>query len=104
MNLWVDRGGEFYNRTMDRWLNENNIHRYLTYGKGKAVVERFDWTLKTGMWKYFLANNTYRYIDIWNTLLKHYNTSYHRSIRMTPAKARKTNSSFGIICIEKKYL
>ena len=27
-NLWVDRSGEFYNRTMDRWLEENNIHRY----------------------------------------------------------------------------
>ena len=23
--MWVDRGGEFYNRAMDRWLEENGI-------------------------------------------------------------------------------
>ena len=60
--VWVDRGGEFYNRTMDHWLEDNGIERYSTYNEGKAVVlERFNQTLKTRMWKYMLANNTYRY-------------------------------------------
>ena len=26
--LWVDCGGEFYNRTMDCWLEENDIHMF----------------------------------------------------------------------------
>ena len=80
--MWVDRGGEFYNRTMDRWLEENGIERYSTYNEGKAVVvERFNRTLKTRMWKYMSANNTYRYIDVLDELLRKYNSSYHRSIR-----------------------
>ena len=54
--LWVYRGGEFYNRTMDCWLEDNDIERYSTYNEGKAmVVERFNRTLKTRMWKYMLA-------------------------------------------------
>ena len=64
-NLWVERGGELYNKTMDRWLKENDIHRYLTYSEGKAVVvERFNQTLKTRMWKYLSANDTYIYIAV----------------------------------------
>ena len=31
--VWVDRSGEFYNRTMDRWLEENGIERYSTYNE-----------------------------------------------------------------------
>ena len=97
--MWVDRGGEFYNRTMDRWLEENGIERYSTYNEGKAVaVERFNRTLKTRMWKYMSANNTYRYInryiDVLDELLRKYNTSYHRSIRITPTRASdKRNES-----------
>ena len=85
---------------MYRWLKENDIHRHSTYNEGKAVVvERFNRTLKKKTWKYFSANNTYRYVDVLDTLLKQYNTSHHRSMRMTPTKARKTKSSFGIICM-----
>ena len=93
--MWVDRGSEFYNRTMDRWLEENGVERYSTYNEGKAVVvERFNRTLKTRMWKYLSANNTYRYIDVLDELLRKYNSSYHRSIRMTPTKASdKRNES-----------
>ena len=64
-NLWVDRRGEFYNRTMDSWL-KNIIFAGIRpiYNEGKAVVvERFYRTLKTRIWKYFSANNTYIYIS-----------------------------------------
>ena len=93
--MWVGRGGELYNRTMDLWLEENGIERYSTYNEDKAVVvERFNRTLKTRMWKYMSANNTYRYIDVLDELLRKYNSSYHRSIRMTPTKASdKRNES-----------
>ena len=39
--LWVDRGCEFCNRLMNRWLKANDVMRY-TYNEGKAQVnERF---------------------------------------------------------------
>ena len=86
--LWVDQGSEFFNRTMDQWLKNNNIKRYNTYNEGKAVVvERFNRTLKTRMWKYFSANNSYNYIDVIDDLLWQYNNSRHRSIKMKPKEA-----------------
>ena len=50
------------------------------------MVERFNKTMKTWMWKYFSANNTTRYLDILPALLTRFN-SIHRSIGMTPHDA-----------------
>ena len=86
--LWLDQGTEFYNRTFKKWLNDNNIDMYSTYNEGKAViVERFNRTLKERKWKYFSAKNTYHYLDVIDQLVHHYNTTKHRSIKMTPTKA-----------------
>ena len=41
-NLWVDKGSEFYNRSM-----KSCIEMYFTHNEGKSVVaERFIRTLK----------------------------------------------------------
>lgn len=86
--LWVDKGTEFYNRTFQKFLKENQIEMYSTFNEGKAVVvERFNRTLKTRMWKYFSANSTRRYFDVLPDLLKQYNSNVHRSIKMTPIEA-----------------
>ena len=86
--LWVDDGKEFYNKNVDKWLKENNIDRYSTFNEGKAmVIERFNRTLKTNMWKYFSANNTHRYIDALDELMRKYNSTKHSSILMTPVQA-----------------
>ena len=56
--LWVDQGTEFFNRTFKKYLEEKGIEMYSTHNEGKAVVvERFNKTMKTWMWKYFSANN-----------------------------------------------
>ena len=45
--IWVDQGGEFYNRDFKKWLSDNDIIMYSTFNKGKSVVaERFIRTLK----------------------------------------------------------
>ena len=87
-NIWVDQGKEFYNKNIDEWLKENNINRYSTFGEHKScVVERFNRTLKTNMWKRFTAENTRNWINMLDKLMNDYNNKYHRSIKMTPAKA-----------------
>ena len=44
--IWVDQGGEFYNRDFKKWLLSNDIIMYSTYNEGKSVaVERFIRTL-----------------------------------------------------------
>ena len=86
--LWVDKGKEFYNKSMDKWLEDNYIHRYSTFNEGKAVViERFNRTLKEIMWKYFTTNNTNKYIDSLDDMVSTYNNTLHRSIKMTPSEA-----------------
>jgi len=81
--IWVDEGKEFYNKYMNEWLKENNIVRYSTHGEHKsAVVERFNRTLKTNMWKRFTAENTRNWML--EKLMNDYNNKYHTTIKMTP--------------------
>ena len=44
------------------------------------------------MWKYFSANNTKRYIDILQDLIKKYNNTKNRAIGYTPSVARQPSS------------
>ena len=87
-HIWVDEGKEFYNKDMITWINQHNIVRYSTYGEHKsAVVERFNRTLKTVMWKRFTAENTRNWVDMLDKLLLKYITSIHSAIRMKPIDA-----------------
>ncbi len=87
-HIWVDEGKEFYNKDMNEWLKENNIIRYSTHGEHKSVVvERFNRTLKSIMWKRFTAENTRNWIDMLDKLLLEYNNKKHSTIGMTPTEA-----------------
>ena len=51
--IWVDKGSEFYNSFVKKWLKDNDIEMYFTYNEGKSVAaERFIRTLKTKIYKY----------------------------------------------------
>ena len=55
-NIWVDKGSEFYNKSMKSWLQDNDIVMYLTHNEGKSVVaERFIKTLKNKIYKYMTS-------------------------------------------------
>ena len=56
-----------------------------------SIVERFNRTLKSSMYKYFTAENTLRYIHIIKSLVNACNNSKHRGIGMTPAQVRKND-------------
>ena len=50
--IWVDKGSDFYNRSMKLWLQDNYIKMYSTHNEGKYVVaERFTRTLKSKICK-----------------------------------------------------
>ena len=56
--LKTDRGTEFLNRNFQSLLEENSIHFFIRNSELKAsMVEHFNHTLKTRMWKYFTAKN-----------------------------------------------
>ena len=83
--LQTDKGTEFLNHNFQSLLQENSIHFFTTNSELASVVERFNRTLKTRMWKYFTAKNTRVYIDILQDIIHGYNNSYHRSIGQAPA-------------------
>ena len=45
------------------------------------------------MYKYFTAKNTLTYIDVVPQLVKSYNHTYHRSIKMKPSQVTKANEA-----------
>ena len=63
--LWTDKGKEFYNKHMKDLLDKNEITLYPTENEEKSsVVERWNRTIKTKMWKQFTIQGNTQYLDI----------------------------------------
>lgn len=83
--LHVDEGKEFYNESVTKLLAEYGIKRYSTFSTKKAAIcERFNRTLKNRMWKEFSMNGSYKWTGLLDKIVKDYNYSYHRTIKMRP--------------------
>ena len=55
---------EFYNRSMNSWLQDNDIEMYSTYNKEKSVVaKRFIRILKSKIYKSMTSVSKSVYID-----------------------------------------
>ena len=88
-HLWTDKATEFYNQQLKAVLAANNVMLYSTKNEEKlSVVERWNRTMKNIMWKYFTANNTQKNIDVLPSMVDKNNSTYHRSLKMTPSDAR----------------
>ena len=62
--IWVDKGSEFYNRSMKLWLEKNDIEMYSTHNEEKFVVaERFIRTKKNKIYKHMTSISKNVYID-----------------------------------------
>ena len=98
----TDAGVEFTNRDFKAALKKQDIQFYVTFSENKSsVVERFNRTLKSSMWRYFTHNNTYRYVDVlhtevWECLplllpeksIKNMDQFYSESVNRKPFKFR----------------
>ena len=63
--IWVDQGGEFYNKIFERFLKINNIEIYSTYNEGKSVVaEGFIRMPKSNIFKRMTASSKNVYFDV----------------------------------------
>ena len=91
--LQTDKGLEFLNRSVRRLLKEHGVHHFSTHNEETkaSIVERFNKTLKTRMWRYFTKYQTVRYIDALQDFVQSYNDTYHRSIGMAPSQVNATN-------------
>ena len=90
--IWVDQGGEFYNRVFKKWLSGNDIIMYSTYNEGKSVVaERFIRTLKNKLYKHMKATDKNVYYDVLDDVVNKYNNTKHRTIKMKPIDVGDNN-------------
>ena len=92
--LHSDKGTEFTNKLFQSFVKHKKITFFTLYNETKAsIIERFNRTLKGKMWKYFTANNTLKYIDVLQKLVRSYNYSRNRSIGMRPSDVNLKNES-----------
>ena len=91
--LQTDQGKEFVNTTFQHFLKTQDIHYFTTYNEEikASVVERFNRTFKSKMWKYFTKYNTNVFVDVLPELVWSYNHTYHRSIKMQPVEVHSQN-------------
>ena len=88
----TDSGSEFYNSRVQSFFKKHGVNHFSTYGDPHgSVVERWNRTLKTKMFRYFTAKNTLNYINVLPTLVKNYNHSFHRSIQEKPVNVTVSN-------------
>ena len=91
--LQTDKGTEFKNKEFQNFLKTIKIHFFtMENPETKAsIVERFQRTLKSRIWKYFTHHHTLRYVDILPNLVHGYIHAYHRSIKCAPVSMTLQN-------------
>lgn len=91
--IQTDQGKEFYNVSVKRLLEEHNIELFSVMSPKKcALVERWNRTLKTKIWKYFTSRNTYKWLEVLPKIVHAYNHSKHRTIKMKPVDVNEENA------------
>ena len=62
--VYLDKGSEFYNRSIKSFLQNNDIEMYWALDEGKSVTaERFIRTLNNKIYKYMASVSKNVYID-----------------------------------------
>lgn len=102
-NMHTDQGKEFYNHFFQDLMRKHNINHYSTYSKMKAsIVERFNRTISTKMWKLFSLQGTYKWCNIMKTVTDTYNNTIHRTIKMKPIEVNSINSNILLSTVYKE--
>lgn len=103
--LWVDNGSEFYNKNFKAMLKDNNdINMYSTFNEGKAVViENFNRTLKTRLFKQFTIQGNQKWINIIQSVVDKYNNKPHSLIGISPSEASKNPEKIKEAIMQNNY-
>ena len=87
-----DKGSEFVNRKVAKFLKNANVLQSVTQNEVKAnYAERFIKTLKNKLHHLFLRKQDLRYLEVLQDLADGYNNTVHESIDTTPNRAAKKN-------------
>ena len=69
------------------------MHFFTTYNEETkaSIVESFNRTLKTKMWKYFTHRETLTYVDVLSEMVASYDHTIHRTTDTEPAEVTWAN-------------
>ena len=88
----TDEGLEFHNSKFCNFLKENNIILYHNHSPLKsAMVERFNRTLMTRLYKLMEYTGNYKFIIHLDEIVRSYNHTQHRIIKCSPAEVNEFN-------------
>lgn len=92
-NIRSDKGTEFANKDVKRFLKGEGVRYFVTQNIVKAsYAERAIKTVKSRIARYLTRNQSHRWIDVLPAITDSYNQTYHRSIKRTPASVKKEDS------------
>ena len=93
IKLQTDQGKEFVNSKFKKFLKANNIEFFTTTDDmiKCAIVERFNRTIRTKIYRLLHHKNSHRYIDDLASLVESYNKGFHRSIGRSPESVNPSN-------------
>ena len=91
-SLIHDQGLEFWNKEFQSVLNQYGVHQYSIKTKTKAGgAERAIKTIKSRIERYFTLKGGKRWIDVLDDIVKGYNNTPHRIIKMAPSQVTDEN-------------
>ena len=89
--IWSDQESAFFSKEMLQFFKDNNVKIYYTHSDLKAVIERFNRSLREIVMKEFVKNNNTVWYNILPDLINTYNNRYHQTIKMKPKNVNKLN-------------
>ena len=91
-HLRTDKGRDFRNATLDKYLRKKGVNHILTHNETQAsIAERAISSIKSRLLKYMIQHKTKKWIDVLQDVTSGYNAAYHRSIRMRPKDVKKAD-------------
>ena len=92
--LQTDWKKEFLNQPLNNLLKQCNVHHFVTNNEAKSSVrECLYGMLKSKMWSYFTAHDTFCYIDVLSEFMKSCNQSFPRAVRARPVDVNTPDSA-----------
>lgn len=93
--LQTDQGTEFWNTNVRQLLKDFNVRHFFTYSPDikASLVERYNRTLKTRLYRYMTHANTKSYLPVLDDLVRSYNQTHHSAIGRPPADVNERNSA-----------
>lgn len=91
----TDKGSEFSNQYLKRFMKKQGIYLYITQSSSKAnYAERVIRTLRSMIFRLLRYQRNYKYIDQLQDIVNSYNNSPHRSLNgLAPSEITKKNET-----------